>query len=197
MVLTALSSGMIPQHNMMGPETLVYDMDQHQNNLMISNIKQEYQENLNSESCLQYKAKGKSRKRTYSKMSDSYSESSSPESSNDAPCKKQRKKGPTQTLDDIQNQRCLANIRERQRTQSLNDAFAQLRKIVPTLPSDKLSKIQTLKLASRYIDFLYQVLRTDDNFSSDGASCNYVANERLSYAFSAWRMEGAWAMSGH
>lgn len=55
-------------------------------------------------------------------------------------------------------QRILANVRERQRTQSLNEAFASLRSIIPTLPSDKLSKIQTLKLASRYIDFLYRVL---------------------------------------
>ena len=66
---------------------------------------------------------------------------------------------PQQTLEELQNQRVLANVRERQRTQSLNDAFSQLRKIIPTLPSDKLSKIQTLKLATRYIDFLYQVLR--------------------------------------
>ena len=60
-------------------------------------------------------------------------------------------------MDEMQNQRVLANVRERQRTQSLNHAFAQLRKIIPTLPSDKLSKIQTLKLASRYIQFLIQV----------------------------------------
>ncbi|KAJ1523000.1 hypothetical protein ONE63_002136 [Megalurothrips usitatus] len=52
----------------------------------------------------------------------------------------------------------MANVRERQRTQNLNDAFSALRKIIPTLPSDKLSKIQTLKLATRYIDFLYKVL---------------------------------------
>ena len=26
-------------------------------------------------------------------------------------------------------------------------------------------------------------------------SCSYVAHERLSYAFSVWRMEGAWSMS--
>lgn len=58
---------------------------------------------------------------------------------------------------DAQTQRVLANVRERQRTQNLNEAFAALRKIIPTLPSDKLSKIQTLKLAARYIDFLYQV----------------------------------------
>ena len=49
-------------------------------------------------------------------------------------------------------------VRERQRTESLNDAFEKLRKLVPTLPSDKLSKIQTLKLATDYIKFLYSVL---------------------------------------
>jgi len=52
-----------------------------------------------------------------------------------------------------------ANERERARTQSLNEAFAHLRRIVPTLPSDKLSKIQTVRLATRYIDFLYATLR--------------------------------------
>nr|AJV21322.1 twist [Terebratalia transversa] len=110
---------------------------------------------------------------------------------------KRIKKQP-QSFEDIQTQRVMANVRERQRTQSLNDAFAQLRKIIPTLPSDKLSKIQTLKLAARYIDFLYQVLRTDDN-DSKLTSCSYVAHERLSYAFSVWRMEGAWSMTpeGH
>lgn len=55
------------------------------------------------------------------------------------------------TYEDIQTQRVMANVRERQRTQSLNEAFSSLRKIIPTLPSDKLSKIQTLKLASRYV----------------------------------------------
>ncbi|XP_060913907.1 twist-related protein 2-like [Labrus mixtus] len=95
-------------------------------------------------------------------------------------------------LEDPHGQRVIANIRERQRTQSLNDAFASLRKIIPTLPSDKLSKIQTLKLASRYIDFLYQVLQSDE-MDSKMAGCNYLAHERLSYAFSVWRMEGAWS----
>lgn len=64
--------------------------------------------------------------------------------------------------EDVNAQRLMANVRERQRTQSLNEAFASLRKIVPTLPSDKLSKIQTLRLASRYIDFLYRVLEEAD-----------------------------------
>lgn len=52
----------------------------------------------------------------------------------------------------------MANVREQQRTQSLNSAFEQLRQIVPSLPSDKLSKIQTLKLAANYIQFLNSIL---------------------------------------
>ncbi|XP_018303687.1 twist isoform X1 [Mycetomoellerius zeteki] len=113
---------------------------------------------------------------------------------------------------EIQNQRTMANVRERQRTQSLNEAFSALRKIIPTLPSDKLSKIQTLKLAARYIDFLFHVLKTNtenaecgENAVEKGARSailaakeiaaspsNYMAHERLSYAFSVWRMEGDW-----
>ncbi|KAL7630929.1 UNVERIFIED_CONTAM: hypothetical protein RMT77_018784 [Armadillidium vulgare] len=106
-----------------------------------------------------------------------------------------RKKSP-QSYEELQQARVLANVRERQRTQSLNEAFASLRKIIPTLPSDKLSKIQTLKLAIRYIDFLYQILDSDtESDARISSSCTYVAHERLSYAFNVWRMEGAWG--GH
>ncbi|NXU56820.1 TWST2 protein, partial [Turnix velox] len=112
-----------------------------------------------------------------------------------SPQGKRSKRSPIpQPLEDVHTQRVMANVRERQRTQSLNDAFAELRKIIPTLPSDKLSKIQTLKLAARYIDFLYQVLQSDE-LDHKISSCNYLAHERLSYAFSVWRMEGAWSMS--
>lgn len=109
---------------------------------------------------------------------------------------KSRRKTP-QSYEDIQNQRIMANVRERQRTQSLNEAFASLRKSIPTLPSDKLSKIQTLKLAARYIDFLYHVLSTstpENPGDSDvlGNVCSYTAHEKLSRAFSMWRMEGDW-----
>lgn len=110
--------------------------------------------------------------------------------------KKSRRKMP-QSYEDVQNQRIMANVRERQRTQSLNEAFASLRKSIPTLPSDKLSKIQTLKLASRYIAFLYHVLSTsspDLTGENDilGNVCSYTAHEKLSRAFSMWRMEGDW-----
>lgn len=107
---------------------------------------------------------------------------------------KTRRKSP-QSHEEVQNQRIMANVRERQRTQSLNDAFASLRKSIPTLPSDKLSKIQTLKLATRYIDFLYQMLSSSPNeILGDGDVlnnvCSYTAHEKLSRAFSVWRMEG-------
>ncbi|KAF2880318.1 hypothetical protein ILUMI_25852 [Ignelater luminosus] len=109
---------------------------------------------------------------------------------------KSRRKTP-QSYEDIQNQRIMANVRERQRTQSLNEAFASLRKSIPTLPSDKLSKIQTLKLATRYIDFLCHILSTSspetpgDNDVFGNVS-SFTAHEKLSRAFSVWRMEGDW-----
>lgn len=103
------------------------------------------------------------------------------------------KKKPCQSFEDLQNQRMLANVRERQRTQSLNEAFSSLRKIIPTMPSDKLSKIQTLKLAAMYIAFLFEVLNSDEHESKLSSSCSFIAHEHLSYAFSVWRMEGEWS----
>lgn len=118
-------------------------------------------------------------------------------SSSSGPSSRKRSKKQPQNIEDVHTQRVIANVRERQRTQSLNEAFSSLRTIIPTLPSDKLSKIQTLKLASRYIDFLYQVLRSDEQDNKLSSSCSYVATDRLSYAFSVWRMEGAWSTMGH
>ncbi|XP_014256809.2 twist-related protein 2-like [Cimex lectularius] len=119
-----------------------------------------------------------------------------------------RKRSTDFSTDELNSQRLMANVRERQRTQSLNEAFAALRKIIPTLPSDKLSKIQTLKLAARYIDFLYRILqepqiKVEDETAlpekadrldetDDDMNC-YLPHERLSYAFSVWRMEGEWS----
>ncbi|VDK60757.1 unnamed protein product [Cylicostephanus goldi] len=45
--------------------------------------------------------------------------------------------------------------------QELNDAFSILRKIIPSMPSDKMSKIHTLRIASDYIRFLDQMKRDD------------------------------------
>ncbi|XP_074595536.1 uncharacterized protein LOC141850743 [Brevipalpus obovatus] len=52
-------------------------------------------------------------------------------------------------------QRQAANLRERRRMQSINDAFEILRAHIPTLPHEKrLSKVDTLKSAIEYIDHL-------------------------------------------
>lgn len=49
--------------------------------------------------------------------------------------------------------------RERVRVEAFNVAFAELRKLLPTLPPDKkLSKIEILRLAICYISYLHHVL---------------------------------------
>lgn len=80
--------------------------------------------------------------------------------------------------------RQLANVRERQRTESLNEAFEKLRRIVPTLPSDKLSKIQTLKLATDYIKFLNELLGKTNalvgDFQTHPDNCLNISNQQQS-----------------
>ncbi|KAK1172937.1 fer3-like protein [Acipenser oxyrinchus oxyrinchus] len=57
------------------------------------------------------------------------------------------------------NQRHAANIRERKRMFSLNEAFDDLRKKVPTFAYEKrLSRIETLRLAVVYISFMSELL---------------------------------------
>lgn len=60
-------------------------------------------------------------------------------------------------------QRNKANVRERKRTQLLNQAYKQLQSIIPKEPSDKMSKIHTLKLALAYIDFLDDILKSSES----------------------------------
>ncbi|XP_053926704.1 transcription factor 15-like isoform X2 [Cuculus canorus] len=56
--------------------------------------------------------------------------------------------------------RAAANARERHRTHSVNSAFGALRRLIPTRPADRrLSKVETLRLASSYISHLANVLR--------------------------------------
>ncbi|XP_019739189.1 pancreas transcription factor 1 subunit alpha [Hippocampus comes] len=63
---------------------------------------------------------------------------------------------------EMQQLRQAANIRERRRMQSINDAFEGLRSHIPTLPYEKrLSKVDTLRLAIGYINFLAQLVQSD------------------------------------
>lgn len=63
----------------------------------------------------------------------------------------------------VVKRRSTANKKERRRTQSINNAYADLRDCIPNVPADtKLSKIKTLRLATSYILYLIGVLETDD-----------------------------------
>ncbi|XP_049885931.1 enolase-like [Pectinophora gossypiella] len=75
---------------------------------------------------------------------------------------KRRSRCPQQQI----QQRQAANMRERRRMQSINDAFEGLRAHIPTLPYEKrLSKVDTLKLAIGYISFLGELVRADRSSS--------------------------------
>ena len=63
----------------------------------------------------------------------------------------------------VVKRRNTANKKERRRTVSINSAFGALRGCIPNVPTDtKLSKIKTLRLATSYIAYLMDVLKTDD-----------------------------------
>ncbi|KAH9523735.1 hypothetical protein Btru_040782 [Bulinus truncatus] len=66
-------------------------------------------------------------------------------------------------------QRNAANARERSRMRVLSKAFSRLKTTLPWVPPDtKLSKLDTLRLASSYIAHLKQILDHEDNMSSAG-----------------------------
>lgn len=59
-------------------------------------------------------------------------------------------------------QRNAANARERARMRVLSKAFCKLKTTLPWVPADtKLSKLDTLRLASSYIAHLRQILKCD------------------------------------
>ncbi|XP_043550023.1 transcription factor 15-like isoform X3 [Chiloscyllium plagiosum] len=94
-------------------------------------------------------------------------ESGSEDSQNGSTGKRKRKSHST----GINKQRQAANARERDRTHSVNTAFTALRTLIPTEPADrKLSKIETLRLASSYISHLANVLLLGED-CLDGQPC--------------------------
>jgi hypothetical protein len=76
-------------------------------------------------------------------------------------------------------QRKAANDRERTRMRVLSKAFVRLKTSLPWVPSDtKLSKLDTLKLASSYISYLTRLLETDgcidtEQLMSDASFTNF------------------------
>jgi len=90
------------------------------------------------------------------------------------PVKRKRKSTPTQ--------RVAANIRERRRMCSLNAAFDRLRRRVPAFPHEKrLSRIQTLKLAIRYIAFMSQLVA-----ATSSPSCHHFITSSPTAGHVTW-----------
>ncbi|XP_054841477.1 LOW QUALITY PROTEIN: musculin [Eublepharis macularius] len=76
--------------------------------------------------------------------------------------KRQAPSGRSATAECKQTQRNAANARERARMRVLSKAFSRLKTSLPWVPPDtKLSKLDTLRLASSYIAHLRQLLQED------------------------------------
>nr|KAG5690841.1 hypothetical protein BaRGS_031193 [Batillaria attramentaria] len=69
-------------------------------------------------------------------------------------------------------QRKAANMRERRRMKSINDAFETLRTCIPAnvQAERRLSKVDTLRLAIRYISYLSDLVQSCSDYSRDHGS---------------------------
>lgn len=86
--------------------------------------------------------------------------------------------------DGRQMQRNVANARERARMRVLSKAFSRLKTSLPWVPADtKLSKLDTLRLASSYISHLRQLLQ-ENHFES-----SFVHPVNLTWPFVVGRSE--------
>lgn len=63
----------------------------------------------------------------------------------------------------VVKRRTTANKKERRRTQSINNAYADLRDCINVPADTKLSKIKTLRLALSYINYLTGILGANDD----------------------------------
>ena len=76
------------------------------------------------------------------------------------------------------SQRRAANVRERKRMFSLNEAFDQLREIVPIFAYEKkLSRIETLRLAIVYIAFMTEVVVSGKTVDQASLNPNLVLSQ--------------------
>ncbi|CAF0723893.1 unnamed protein product [Rotaria sp. Silwood1] len=75
-------------------------------------------------------------------------------------------------------QRRAANVRERKRMFSLNEAFDQLREIVPIFAYEKkLSRIETLRLAIIYIAFMTELVLSGKTVDEASLNANVVLSQ--------------------
>ncbi|KAM3593101.1 uncharacterized protein V6R79_006104 [Siganus canaliculatus] len=95
-----------------------------------------------------------------------YSDEEAEDENADLGIKHERKLSKAHQREARQSQRNAANARERARMRVLSKAFSRLKTSLPWVPADtKLSKLDTLRLASSYISHLRQLLQ-DDRFES-------------------------------
>lgn len=82
----------------------------------------------------------------------------------------------------LSQQRQAANLRERRRMQNINEAFEGLRTQLPTLPYEKkISKVDTLKMAIGYINFLTDLLNRDAKLNNQTTAAKEI--KKLVYVF--------------
>nr|CAH7716388.1 unnamed protein product [Callosobruchus chinensis] len=98
----------------------------------------------------------------------------------------------TYTVVPVVKKRSTANKKERRRTQSINNAYADLRDCIPNVPADtKLSKIKTLRLATSYISYLTRALESNDLAGSFKAELGSMHNNiRKSSSGSSLQVSG-------
>lgn len=104
--------------------------------------------------------------------------------------KKKRRRKPR--LTGLSKQRQTANARERSRMRSISAAMLELRYHLPSsfAPKEKkLSKIQTLRYAIRYIGDLFEVLQKGQESDSETSSVESESNSQRESLFKAGTCE--------
>ncbi|XP_076349072.1 pancreas transcription factor 1 subunit alpha-like isoform X3 [Tachypleus tridentatus] len=100
--------------------------------------------------------------------------------------------------DQMIHQRLAANLRERRRMQSINDAFEGLRAHIPTLPYEKrLSKVDTLRLAIGYIGFLSELVNSGRHPADSLQNQDNEQPKKIIIQCHRGRLNGYLPLAGH
>ena len=79
---------------------------------------------------------------------------------------RKKRRGPR--LTGVSRQRRLANARERNRVQIINENIDKLRELIPLFPDEKKpTKTETIRLAAVYISCLTELLQTSEKHEDD------------------------------